>query len=76
MPRYREYCQGRVSVPLTPTVRIEARCLLWEGHEGDCAADMTRVRLRWAGAGEAEGDEEASAEGATGVVACRNGEHA
>lgn len=60
MPRYRDHCPGRVSVPLTPTVRIEARCLRWEGHEGDCAADMTRVRLRWAGASEAEGDEEAS----------------
>ena len=59
MPRYRDHCQGRVSVRLTPTVRIEARCLRWEGHEGDCAADLTRVRLRWARP-SAEGDEEAS----------------
>jgi len=47
MPRYRDHCQGRVSVPITPTLRIEARCMLHEGHGGDCAADATRWRLRW-----------------------------
>lgn len=47
MPRYREYCPGHVVEQLTPTLRIEARCMLHEGHEGDCAADATRWRLRW-----------------------------
>jgi len=48
MPRYREYCPGRVVEQLTPALRIEARCMLHEGHGDDCAADPTRWRLRWA----------------------------
>ncbi|MCK9496143.1 MAG: hypothetical protein M0R75_11700 [Dehalococcoidia bacterium] len=78
MPRYREYCPGRVVEQLTATLRIEAWCLLREGHEGDCAADPTRWRLRWAAPEAVEVSEEVGAEGEepAGVVACRNGEHA
>lgn len=47
MPRYREYCPGRVVEQLTPTLHLEARCMLHDGHREDCAADVTRWRLRW-----------------------------
>jgi len=41
-----ETCPGRTEVDLG-AVTVEARCLMRRGHEGECAADSTRVLLRW-----------------------------
>lgn len=78
MPRYREYCPGRVVEQLTATLRIEARCMLHEGHGDDCAADSTRWRLRWARPSEGEvsdgvAEGEQAGESRTALASSRGG---